>query len=534
MSISDAVQPQFRSYAAPREHISALIEPPLTAMGDLVTQNRQLASQWDVDLSSLSISELRRQAREELWRAARDYVSSYSNLAESYSFDTGTELILAGHQPQLFHPGVWFKNFALSKIADSRGAIAINLVVDNDLCSSASIQAPARAGDVWRREAIAFDQPLAVAVPYEQRPLFDEELFASFPARVRQVIGRWNSEPLVERLWPLALAAAAQRPNLGYALARSRHVLEQEVGLRTLEVPLSDVCDGPSFRAFLLAILTELPRFQDCYNHSLQQYRAAHRIRSSAHPVPALGEQDGWLEAPLWIYGDDDAKRRPLWARLSERGLEISDLRHRSLVIDQRYDGQAAVDQLQSLCGNQFKIRPRALITTMYARLVLSDLFLHGIGGAKYDQLGDMVAQRFFGIEPPQYGVLSATVLLPISEAPEGQRSSRQVQDDLRRLRFAPEQFAEQEGIADELVEEKRSLLRSIPARGIRSGWHQRMTAVNQQMEASLAGLRSRLENELVITEESARQGRLRDSREYPFVLYSLDDLLEAFARLGV
>ena len=31
------------------------------------------------------------------------------------------------------------------------------------------------------------------------------------------------------------------------------------------------------------------------------------------------------------------------------------------------------------------KIRPRAILTTLYSRLFLSDLFIHGIGGAKYD-----------------------------------------------------------------------------------------------------------------------------------------------------
>ena len=30
-------------------------------------------------------------------------------------------LFLAGHQPQMFHPGVWYKNFALGKLAAEHG-----------------------------------------------------------------------------------------------------------------------------------------------------------------------------------------------------------------------------------------------------------------------------------------------------------------------------------------------------------------------------------------------------------------------------
>ena len=40
---------------------------------------------------------------------------------------------------------------------------------------------------------------------------------------------------------------------------------------------------------------------------------------------------------------------------------------------------------------------------------MLSDLFIHGIGGAKYDELTDQIICRFFGFEPPGFVALSAT-----------------------------------------------------------------------------------------------------------------------------
>ena len=68
----------------------------------------------------------------------------------------------------------------------------------------------------------------------------------------------------------------------------------------------------------------------------------------------------------------------------------------------------------RALEARGIEIRPRALITTMYARLFLSDLFIHGIGGAKYDELTDAIIRRFFGIEPPAYMTVTGTVRLPI------------------------------------------------------------------------------------------------------------------------
>ena len=53
----------------------------------------------------------------------------------------------------------------------------------------------------------------------------------------------------------------------------------------------------------------------------------------------------------------------------------------------------------------------------MYARLFLADLFIHGIGGAKYDELTDELMRRFFKIEPPEFLTLTGTLLLPFPRA---------------------------------------------------------------------------------------------------------------------
>ena len=58
------------------------------------------------------------------------------------------------------------------------------------------------------------------------------------------------------------------------------------------------------------------------------------------------------------------------------------------------------------------RIRPRALTLTLWARLCLSDLFIHGIGGAKYDRITDQLIRCYFGIEPPELFVRALAALL--------------------------------------------------------------------------------------------------------------------------
>ena len=95
---------------------------------------------------------------------------------------------MAGHQPALFHAGVWFKNFALSHVAEQTGGIAVNLVIDNDVTSGSSIRVP-----TWNSDAsgasyanVPFDDAVA-RVPYEQTTIRNRELFDSFDERVKNV-----------------------------------------------------------------------------------------------------------------------------------------------------------------------------------------------------------------------------------------------------------------------------------------------------------------------------------------------------------
>lgn len=513
-------------------------------------QNRELAANWDIEIGGIAISQLRESARDEILRGAIRYVRSYRDCdwinGDSQSL-TKRSLVMGGHQPELFHPGVWFKNFALSRIAEQNDAVAVNLVVDNDLAGAAAIRCPVLTeakssgnslaganadsfGKHLARQPVPYDGPASLAVPYEQRWISEPDVFAAFPQRLGETLRGLVPDPLVHQMWPHAIAASQRCSNLGCSLAQARHALEGELGLRTLELPISVVSRTHGFTAFVLDLLTQLPRFQSCYNESLLEYRRAHSIRSSAHPVPALAEEDGWLESPFWIYGDDDGRRRGAWARMVGNTLEISDRESRLVRID-RAESDGAIEQLISAQGATFKLRPRALTTTMFSRLILSDLFLHGIGGAKYDQLGDRIMQRFFGIRPPEYCVLSATVLLPgweqAVETLSQQASSEQLTRQLRDVRFSPELFADRVSLPQELLDRKRELLSAIPPRGAKLDWHRELEQVNRQLTGQLDGMVSAVRKDLSTAVAFEAERQLWRSREHAFPVFPLEYVAE-------
>jgi hypothetical protein len=49
----------------------------------------------------------------------------------------------------------------------------------------------------------------------------------------------------------------------------------------------------------------------------------------------------------------------------------------------------------------------------MFLRLFVADQFVHGIGGARYDQVLDRLIEREFGLEPPRFSVTTATLYFP-------------------------------------------------------------------------------------------------------------------------
>ena len=60
---------------------------------------------------------------------------------------------MTGHQPELYHPGVWAKDFLLQRLADETGAAAIDLVVDSDGFDAVEMRLPVPAAGAWRGAA---------------------------------------------------------------------------------------------------------------------------------------------------------------------------------------------------------------------------------------------------------------------------------------------------------------------------------------------------------------------------------------------
>ncbi len=533
-------------YRAPASDGDALVAPNLRNLldGYQSVSNHSGHAYERLNFAGMGWRRLRASSRHAAYNAAIAYTSQYRPTASWNAQRIDGPWIVAGHQPEIFHPGVWFKNFLLSEATAYSGGVGLNLVIDNDLCRAPGIRVLTRDKNnshLLRTEAVLFDAP-ASAVAWECRPIADRQMFATFPKRVRETLLSDVAQPLVDQLWHYAMQASQRTGRLGLVLAQARHAYEAELGLNTLELPLSQLCNQAGFARFSLEVLSRLPAFQSIYNQQREAYRSANSIRSEAHPVPALDARNGWLEAPWWVYRDSAPTRKRLYVKRDDSGndLLLSDLAGWQGIIEGPVESDDAVEQWQEFAVDGILLRPRALVTTMFARLILSDLFMHGIGGGKYDQLTDAIISEFFHVPPPAMCVATATVHLPLDESrlqgstAEIEHAIEQEQKRVRNLRYHPEEhLTGPDDEAQALLIRKQEMLRAIPPRGEKWAWHKELTRINQRLAELNQNAMQQGELKIQELQGIGRQLKLARSREFSFCLFEQSHIVPKLSALA-
>ena len=523
---------KYRKLQAPSGNGDCLIEPPVAECLSYVHDNHQrFAAFADIEIGGLSFTALRQQARDEIITAAQEHTKTYLGLTNSEVAAT-TSIILTGHQPTLFHAGVWFKNFCLDHIAKRTQSLAINLIIDHDLVKSTSIKVPSQSRNNVTLKTIAYDLSGA-SNRIETTGIQDENLFHSFPQRVADQLAVFVEDPILESFWELVQQAPTDV--MGHKFSQARHQLENRMGMNSLDVPFSTLCRGASFAGLLLHVMKNAARFRNVYNAAVCEYRKVHRIRNPGHPVPELEILSDRIELPLWSWTSSTAKRQRLFCQATAEQLILSDLPSTfELKLDLTASPSECVEQIQAWQQTDIQFRPRALLTTMFSRLFLGDLFIHGIGGGKYDQVTDQIICNFFGQQPPIFLIATATLGLPVPLPIDGSTAIAAATVDMRHLQFAPDKYLrrlQQQGIILDsqqaaLLIEKQQLLQDSRAKTDKLAWHHAIQKINQDIRNTLSDTAEQLSSHRQQLEKTQNERALLQSREFPFVLFPLKTLV--------
>lgn len=537
----------------PREDQTIFARPPFAEAAACIEKNAEILCDGRVNIQGRTLRHMREWTRRAVLESALEYTSLLAGETVALDDSEYDGIVADGHQPSLFHPGVWVKNFGIAALANATNRIPLHLVVDNDTLSTSAIRVPGGDRKQPGIETIPFDDDRR-ATPWEEAAVQNLALFRSFGDRTAAAMRRWGIEPLVSELWPDAVEFAETGRNLPDCLTGARHRLERRWGLANLELPLSRLGSIDPFLWFASHLFAHAPRFREVHNEVLTQYRRINRIRSRTHPVPELALDGEWTETPFWLWQAGDQVRRQVFVRQAGKEMELTDRRDVTVrfPLSPAMDACCAVEVLRELPQRGIRLRTRALTTTLFARLCLADLFVHGIGGSKYDEMTDRIIARFFEMPTPEFLTLSATVHLPLAEPFDVTADDiRQLHHELRDVGYNPDRHLDAGAFGDakaqKLVAEKRRLIdeqQSATTTGLSRSQrrarraenhrrYRRFQKIDRQLQRYAESTREELRSRNDALQAEDRANAVLRNREFAFCLYP-EETLRPFYEAGI
>lgn len=485
------------------------------------------AATWTFQVAGTDARALRSMARAEALQRAREF-SARIGVPLREVPDAPDLLVVTGHQPELYHPGVWVKDFLLERLASETGAAALDLVVDSDGFDTVGMHSPCLRPEVrvctaYLAVGIENGCYACASVPSREdlegfRSAGDEHLSTLSAPSVRHHFDRFCDD---------LDAAAPDARNLAELVTFARRRYEASAGTGYLELPVTSLARSRAFATFVAHLAWNAVEFAAVYNSALAAYRERTGTRGNAQPFPDLPTEDGRVELPLWAVG---ARRTTVWVRT---GAEPALMADGAVLCELGPDPSEAVERVLAC---DVGLAPKALALTLFTRMFVADLFIHGVGGGRYDQVTDDVAGRFFGVSIPSFVVGSLTVYLPLGAHVVGDEEVEAASMALNRLAHNPDQMladvefdtVEEAARAEALVEEKRGLVASIAGPGAdKKALGLRIREVNAELAALLEPIRNELSTRLDHLLQLREASDILTDRTYPFCFWDPGEIAD-------
>lgn len=539
------------SFEVPQENKQIFLSPSVDKISSLLEENKNIFSQYSFKILNQPFKEVREKSRKRVVKEALRFSKKFDpdigeKINPAYQY-----IIQSGHQPLFFHPGIWIKNIFLNELLKSPlpdKSLGLNIILDNDICKDLNLSLPVLSsnGNLKLEKVNFLSSALAPNLPFEEYPCPSLELISKFNQDIicklkslksenKNILNYFkyfaqcleNSSRLCSRNYT--------RVNLGEFLGLARHLYEQEIEPAYLEIPFSQICDSDEFLSFFLEIIKNIKSFSKIYNNKLDEYRKLFKIRNRAQPSPNLIIKENLIEVPFWIWKEGDQRRNIFILREKEKNYLYNNSYGKIFLMEE--DGLKSLSLLKTfLKEKKLKIRPKALLLTLYNRLFISDLFIHGLGGAKYDLVTDEIIRDFFKVEPPHFLVISCTLYLDFKSSPaSSDYKISLLKKKIRDLEFNPERYVDELSLTKkeknqigELIVKKTELIKKIkktlsPIEKRKNS--EEIRTINNFIVEKIIPLKYELNKKIEEEEERIRKSKIYHFREFPYCFFSAKTL---------
>jgi hypothetical protein len=391
MDSSASPRAGYADWKAPAEDGQVLLWPePTELLRDTESNARRLRAADSVRVQGLPLIHLRRELRRWIGHA-----------------DEQRPLVAMGHQAELYHPGVWAKDPLIDAVATKLGGSAYHIAIDTDEPKHLQLRWPGGAAPLVED---ATDAAWTGLLP-PPTPAHVAQVAES----LRNAAAGWGFRPLAFDVLESIRRLSPEAENLPQVLTAAFHEHDWKLGLRHHAMLFSPLCRSEPYLTFVCHVLSRADQFAADYNASLEEYRRENRIRTPGRPMPNLKVTDETIEVPFWFdsFTDGSRTRATVHRRRGGWALTLPTGADEFLLQPSAEAAGLSRDLTRWLHVHNLRLAPRALTTTMLIRLLLADQFVHGIGGARYDQVTDKLIASHFGLEPPRFAVTTASLYFP-------------------------------------------------------------------------------------------------------------------------
>ena len=164
------------TYEIPKNNKEVFLEPAIEHIPELVLGNRRKIHGYKFEINGIPFQVLRDKTRMDVLRQAVCYTNRIKSLIRKdpsgqrryertgmqkdtsvqaaqdklcineltldYETIKNIPIIQTGHEPILYHPGIWIKNHLAHYLVKKLGGISVNMIVDNDACNMGFMYVP--------------------------------------------------------------------------------------------------------------------------------------------------------------------------------------------------------------------------------------------------------------------------------------------------------------------------------------------------------------------------------------------------------
>ena len=403
--------------------------------------------------------------------------------------DTGSlhaqgPIIATGHQAWFWHPGILAKDIAMAESARYHGGHMLHLVVDHDVHSAMQLPIPILHDHVMVRKVVELAQVNA-----------DIPLASQMPVDIKQV---------QDNLWYLK---EEQSTLLGHALmdmpycenlAQQMTVILTRLMHRWVgKVPIlysTQLLELPSAKQALEQMLDNALSMARCYNNAVNQVSHA----GIAH----LAIEQDRVELPVWLIH---------WGKPRSRVYaDIAD--HKPVLVDS--EGNV-------LDLNKDLLAPKALFLSALMRTVVSQLFIHGLGGGIYDQVTEIWWSQWKHEPLNPLAIASADLYMHWDIHFAQQEDVEHACWYLHHLKHNMDRFTEMGG---ELYTQKQTLIKQLAntnaSREDKKNWFKQLHQINEQLCQKHVDVLHEAHKKLTMAQRGVANREMASRRDWPFFLY--------------